>query len=78
MIIYNIRKNGPYEKDKFILNIGQLHNKVMDEQENFEKSDIHLQLKALNNLIKEYTKEDSLANQMALIEKECDESIYEQ
>ena len=78
MIIYNIRKNGPYEKDKFILNIGQLHNKVMDEQENFEKSDIHLQLKALNNLIKEYTKEDSLANQMALIEKDCDESIYEQ
>ncbi len=78
MIIYNIRKNGPYEKDKFILNIGQLHNKVMDEQENFEKSDIHLQLKALNNLIREYTKEDSLANQMALIEKECDESIYEQ
>ncbi len=78
MIIYNIRKNGPYEKDKFILNIGQLHNKVMDEQENLEKSDIHLQLKALNNLIREYTKEDSLANQMALIEKECDESIYEQ
>lgn len=78
MIIYNIRKNGPYEKDKFILNIGQLHNKVMDEQENFEKSDIHLQLRALNNLIKEYTKEDSLANQMALIEKEGDESIYEQ
>ena len=78
MIIYNIRKNGPYEKDKFVLNIGQLHNKVMDEQENFEKSDIHLQLKALNNLIKEYTKEDSLANQMALIEKEDDESIYEQ
>lgn len=77
MIIYNIRKNGPYEKDKFILNIGQLHNKVMDEQENFEKSDIHLQLKALNNLIREYTKEDSLANQMALIEKERDESIYE-
>ena len=78
MIIYNIIKNGPYEKDKFILNIGQLHNKVMDEQENFEKSDIHLQLKALNNLIREYTKEDSLANQMALIEKERDESIYEQ
>lgn len=78
MIIYNIRKNGPYEKDKFILNIGQLHNKVMDEQENFEKSDIHLQLKALNNLIREYTKEDSLANQMTLIEKERDESIYEQ
>lgn len=78
MIIYNIRKNGPYEKDKFILNIGQLHNKIMDEQENFEKSDIHLQLKALNNLIRKYTKEDSLANQMALIEKERDESIYEQ
>lgn len=77
MIIYNIRKNGPYEKDKFILNIGQLHNKIIDEQKNFERSDIHLQLKELNNLIREYTKEDSLANKIALIEKECDESIYE-
>ena len=77
MIIYNIRKNGPYEKDKFILNIGQLHNKVIDEQKNFERSDIHLQLKELNNLIREYTKEDSLANKIALIERECDESIYE-
>ena len=77
MIIYNIRKNGPYEKDKFILNIGQLHNKVIDEQKNFERSDIHLQLKELNNLIREYTKEDSLADKIAVIEKECDESIYE-
>lgn len=77
MIIYNIRKNGPYEKDKFILNIGQLHNKVIDEKDYFNKSDIHLQLKELNNLIKEYTKEDSLANRIALIEKESDDSIYE-
>ena len=28
MIFYNIRKNGPYEYDKFILNIGQIYNAV--------------------------------------------------
>ena len=77
MIIYNIRKNGPYEKDKFILNIGQLHNKVVDEKDYFNNSDIHLQLKTFNFLIREYTKEDSLANRIALIEKESDDSIYE-
>lgn len=77
MIIYNIRKNGPYEKDKFILNIGQLHNKVVDEKDYFNKSDIHLQLKTFNFLIREYTKEDSLANRIVLIEKESDDSIYE-
>ena len=32
MILYNIRKNGPYEYDKFILNIYQIINDVRDEQ----------------------------------------------
>ena len=32
MILYNICKNGPYEYDKFILNIYQIINDVRDEQ----------------------------------------------
>lgn len=28
MIFYNIRKNGPYEYDKFVLNVGQIYNAV--------------------------------------------------
>lgn len=77
MIIYNIRKNGPYEKDKFILNICQLHNKIMEEKTYFDSNEIHLQKEALENLISEYVKEDSLANQITLIAKVVDDSIYE-
>lgn len=69
MIIYNIRKNGPYEKDKFILNIGQLHNKVEKEKKTYKSSDIHLQLQALENMVESLINEDSLANQILLIEK---------
>ncbi|WP_312339143.1 hypothetical protein [Anaerospora hongkongensis] len=29
MIPYNFRHRGPYEYDKFILNIFQLHNEIM-------------------------------------------------
>lgn len=32
MILYNIRKNGPYEYDKFILNIYQIINDVREKQ----------------------------------------------
>lgn len=78
MIIYNIRKNGPYEKDKFYLNIGQLHNEVEKEKEAISKSEIHLQLQALNNMIQSYTSEDSLANQILSIAKEADQTLYEQ
>lgn len=34
MILYNIRKNGPYEYDKWILNIGQIHNAAVDLYDN--------------------------------------------
>lgn len=40
MIIYNIRANGPYEYDKFILNFGQLHNRVADTEQVYRDSDI--------------------------------------
>ena len=36
MILYNICKNGPYEYDKFILNIYQIINDVCDEQISIE------------------------------------------
>jgi hypothetical protein len=30
MILYNLRYRGPYEYDKFVLNIFQFHNDVQD------------------------------------------------
>ena len=41
MILYNLRYNGPYEYDKFILNICQLYNLVEDEKIKFGDHEIH-------------------------------------
>ena len=38
MILYNIRKNGPYEYDKFVLNIYQIMNDTRDKQVEIEKN----------------------------------------
>lgn len=40
MIIYNIRANGPYEYDKFMLNFGQLHNLSQDIKQEFRANDM--------------------------------------
>lgn len=50
MILYNIRANGPFEYDKFILNIGQLHNEFGITKEMYENSG----LKEKNNILSEY------------------------
>lgn len=50
MILYNIRANGPFEYDKFILNIGQLHNEFNITKEEYENSE----LKDKNDILSEY------------------------
>ena len=55
MIIYNLRYNGPYEYDKFILNVFQLYNLVEEEKEKCAAHPIHEKLTALNKVIKEMT-----------------------
>ena len=67
MIIYNIRKNGPYEYDKFILNIFQLYNLIYDEKKNFGAHEIHNQLNSLNTYIKDTTNEESNLNKLIAI-----------
>ena len=55
MIVYNIRANGPYEYDKFMLNFGQLYNICQDMQQEYRQSGI-LELNAdLMARIKERT-----------------------
>lgn len=53
MILYNLRYNGPYEYDKFILNICQLYNMVEDEKIKFAVHEIHDQIKKLDEIIRE-------------------------
>ena len=62
MILYNLRYNGPYEYDKFILNIYQLYNLVEDEKIKFAAHEIHEQIKKLDEIIKEKTVCDSISN----------------
>ena len=62
MILYNLRYNGPYEYDKFILNICQLYNLVEDEKIKFAAHEIHEQIKKLDEIIKEKTVCDSISN----------------
>ena len=47
MIVYNIRRNGPYEYDKFILNTFQLYNLVRDMKKKLAGHEIYSQLNML-------------------------------
>ena len=53
MILYNIRANGPFEYDKFILNIGQLHNEYNQTKNAYRNSVIKQSESVLNNKIQE-------------------------
>lgn len=62
MILYNIRYRGPYEYDKFILNIFQLNNEIKRLQKEFNDtslSQLLLKQKELNDIFNELTKEDN-------------------
>lgn len=66
MIIYNIRKNGPYEYDKFVLNIGQIYNLVYDVKTKYDSDEIHKTLESLNDIINKITNHDSYINKLEL------------
>ena len=38
MILYNMRYRGPYEYDKFILNVFQFHNEMLDIENEINES----------------------------------------
>lgn len=73
MIVYNIRANGPYEYDKFMLNYGQLHNLVTDMKERYQDSDVvtgNLYIRnnvTLSEEIDRITAEDGMLNRIALL-----------
>ena len=55
MIIYNIRHNGPYEYDKFVLNTFQLHNLVRDMKKKLLDHEIYRQLDELSKEVNRKT-----------------------
>ena len=68
MIIYNIRNNGPYEYEKFILNIGQIYNLIYDLKKEYANHEIHSILDNLNQEIKNLTAHDSISNKLVLLD----------
>ena len=54
MILYNIRANGPFEYDKFILNIGQLHNECSEIKKTYKESSFLQKDKDLTIYIQEH------------------------
>lgn len=55
MIVYNIRRNGPYEYDKFILNTFQLYNLVRDMKKKLAEHQVYSQLNMLTKEINKKT-----------------------
>lgn len=67
MILYNMRYRGPYEYDKFILNIFQYHNEILRlEQELRAENETKAEelQKKLDQMLEDT---DTLANQLLLI-----------
>lgn len=69
MIHYNMRYRGAYEYDKFVLNILQYHNEMLDYLKDLETDNDIINLKYLCNEV------DDLYNSYNLSNGLC-ESIY--
>lgn len=70
MILYNIRKRGPYEYDKFILNTFQLMNEVKRMERNIEENDtseLMQQAKVLDALFESDTQVESQLHKLLLV-----------
>lgn len=70
MILYNIRKRGPYEYDKFILNTFQLINEVKRMERNIEENDtseLMQQAKMLDALFESDTQVESQLHKLLLV-----------
>ena len=71
MILYNMRYRGPFEYDKFVLNIFQIHNEVkmlvrkFNENEEGNLLDIY---KDINQIYKSLTDKDSDGMKILLME----------
>lgn len=70
MILYNIRKRGPYEYDKFILNTFQLINEVKRMERSIKQDDTSklMQLaKALDDVYEQGTQPEHTLHRLLLV-----------
>lgn len=75
MILYNIRHRGPYEYDKFVLNILQASNEVKRLLKMFHSesnSEIIQKEESLRNYIDALSNEDGVLENILLAQKQFD------
>lgn len=75
MILYNIRHRGPYEYDKFVLNILQASNEVKRLLKTFHSesnSEIIQKKESLRNYIDALSNEDGVLENILLAQKQFD------
>lgn len=68
MINYNMRYRGPYEYDKFVLNVFQYSNAIYDFENDLNSNELHESTKILENSIDdklyEMTKEGGFSDKV--------------
>lgn len=70
MILYNFRHRGPYEYDKFILNIFQLCNEISLLEQNLNKGEVSQLAKTkqeFDTVFDQLTSNESLSQEMLLL-----------
>lgn len=78
MILYNIRHRGPYEYDKFVLNILQTCNEVSRLVDTFKKgaeSRIAEKQKKLDDYLEAFSKEDGMLQELMLKQEKIGEGL---
>jgi hypothetical protein len=69
MILYNIRYRGPYEYEKFILNVFQTSNeikRISGELSDTNYKDLRQQLDQVNEYLNQVTGEDCIAQKVLM------------
>lgn len=70
MILYNFRHRGPYEYDKFVLNILQLHNEIVLLEQRLAEgsaSQLATTVQEFSTVFNTLTGDESLSQEMLLL-----------
>lgn len=69
MIIYNMRHNGPYEYEKFLLNIFQYNNAINHAEDIIEKEEQQQYLPLSKQIADIFTELDQMSARLDIIQE---------
>jgi len=71
MILYNMRYRGPYEYEKFILNVFQYHNEILRMKKELNEKNEQNITELTEKLDKLREKVDELSNQILVLREKA-------